>query len=128
MVTLKQIQERIKQARESKKMKPKDLGELMGVSARTISRYEDGTRGIDLGVLLQIAEILQIDPASLLSDSGYKEKQSAIPDILSQEEKRLVTIYNNLNGDGRKHLMDCAENASEVSRYKKSVTTEEAIA
>ncbi len=119
MVTLEQIRERIKQARESKNMRPKDLGELMGVSGRTISRWEDGTRGIELSVLLQIAAVLEVEPAFFLSTG---EKKQATDPALPKEAIKLITIYDNLNDDGKKHLIECAENASEVSRYKKSIS------
>lgn len=119
MVTLEQIRERIKQARESKNMRPKDLGELMGVSGRTISRWEDGTRGIELSVLLQIAAILEVEPAFFLTT---EENNKAADPALSKESIKLITIYDNLNDDGKKHLIECAENASEVSRYKKSMS------
>lgn len=119
MVTLEQIRERIKQARESKNMKPKDLGELMGVSGRTISRWEDGTRGIELSVLLQIATVLEVEPAFFLTT---EENDKAADLALPKEAIKLITIYDNLNADGKKHLIECAENASEVSRYKKSIS------
>lgn len=63
---------RIREARLQAGMSQQRLGELIGLDQSRISRSESGERQVTVAELLQIAGVLGVEPASLISgpDSG----------------------------------------------------------
>lgn len=75
----------IKKYRKSKNMNQEKLGNTVGVSRVTITRYENGTRTPDLETLVRIADALNI-PTSYLLDNNVN---SFSIDLLSNIQSAL---------------------------------------
>lgn len=69
------IGRRIKEARLEKKIKQEELADKLNVSVAFMSRVERGTSQINLKRLTQIAEILNVSPAYLLTGSNVTSKE-----------------------------------------------------
>lgn len=69
--------ERIKKARNFRKMTQKELGLEMHYPYKSadirIAQYESGTRGIKREVIDQLADILKVSPEYLIGPQGYSD-------------------------------------------------------
>ncbi len=63
------ILKKIEIALEAKGWKPVHLGRALGFSDTWSHNLMKGKRGLDISMLIQIAEKLEVDPSSLLPDS-----------------------------------------------------------
>lgn len=66
---------RIKELREKQKLTQKELGKLVDLDRTTVSKHEEGTRGIDSSTIKKYAEVFKIEthelfvnPDDLVSD------------------------------------------------------------
>lgn len=65
----------IRKGRKAKNMSQTDLGNPLGLYDSDISRIERG-KDISLGLLAQIADVLELDMLDMLVGSGYISEQS----------------------------------------------------
>ena len=65
----------IRSGRKAKKMSQKELGKPLGLYDSDISKIENG-KDISMGLLAQIADILELDMLDLLVESGYISERS----------------------------------------------------
>ena len=80
----------IYQIRMEKKLTQKDLADLIGVSDRTISKWENGTTVPDLETIKRLCKALGTSPDSIVkSKKNYK-------DVLYDFKRRLCNILNYL--------------------------------
>ena len=122
--------ERIRIARESKRMSQGELGKSCGITKQTIYKYETGViTNIPLDKLQSIADVLGVSSVYLAGweDKSCVDNTSNNSDALSNSEARLVNIYRSVTGQGQQEMMAHAEYIGE--RYKKnpSVSTDKAM-
>lgn len=68
----------IKELREKRKMTQKELSEMIGVSDKTVSKWETGKGLPDIGIIEELAKALGVSVAELLTgDLRENENQSA---------------------------------------------------
>ena len=80
----------IYQIRMERKLTQKDLADLIGVSDRTISKWENGTTVPDLETIKRLCKALGTSPDSIIkSEKNYK-------DVLYDFKRRLCNILNYL--------------------------------
>lgn len=72
------IGQRIRAARESQGLKSVDVAKLVGRHPSAISDIERGSGAFSLGFLLQVAETLEVEPASLLPSTPEGEYAKGI--------------------------------------------------
>lgn len=63
----KEIGAFLKQLRNEKGVTQEQLGEILGVSGRSISRWETGTNLPDLSILVQISEYYNVEIKEILN-------------------------------------------------------------
>ena len=73
------IGNRIKQARKAQHLSQTELANRLGKTMRTVQKYESGEIEPSIGILNEIANILNISPAELI---GYQKKNITL-DTLS---------------------------------------------
>lgn len=121
----------IKQARKKKKMKQKELADLIGYTESSISKYEQGLIQIPNTVIDLIARALEVAPVDLLGEAWDAENN---PDGKLAEEVKVIDLvqkhfgkdavellqqFNNLNETGKiKAISDLAD-MTEIPKYKK---------
>ncbi len=63
---------RVKDLREDHDLKQKELAEILGISQRAYSHYENGTRKIPLDILIALADYYNCSTDYLLSRTKKK--------------------------------------------------------
>lgn len=81
--TLDEVFDKIREALKQKGFTQKKLAERLGVSEPTVSRVMAKKRGLSVEMLIEIAEILEIDPASLVPGIN-PEKRPALDEYIRQ--------------------------------------------
>lgn len=74
--TIDRLVARVLQRMEDRGLSQTSLAERLGISHSTVSRYLSGKRPITLHALIRIAEVLELPPASLLTDSNVDDRPS----------------------------------------------------
>jgi repressor LexA len=94
---------RIKFLREEKNMLQEDLGKVIGVTQKTISNYEKGTRDIPTEYVLKLADYFNVSTDYLLGKSMFRnpEKEEIIKGIMAANGLNFKNIDElNSNADG----------------------------
>ena len=73
---LVKIGECLRDLRKEKGLTQEQLAEKLNVSRRTVSRWETGSNTPDLDVLLQLADIYEVDLRSLLNGETIRERMT----------------------------------------------------
>ena len=68
----KEIGAFLKQLRNEKGITQEQLAEILGVSGRTVSRWETGTNLPDLSILVQISEYYDVEIKEILNGERIK--------------------------------------------------------
>jgi transcriptional regulator with XRE-family HTH domain len=85
-VQIKQIVRRIKEEREKARISQMDLSFLAGLSQNLVNYIENGRRTPNLGTILKICKVLQIEPASLFTYSS-EERRIAQETVINLAKK-----------------------------------------
>ena len=79
----------LKQCRKEKNLTQEQLAEVLGVSARTVSRWETGTNMPDLSILVELAEYYEVEMKELLdgerSQTMNKEMKETLDRVADYE-------------------------------------------
>lgn len=88
----------IKELRKERNLTQLELAVRFGIDQTTVSKWELNKALPDTLMLIQLAEFFDVSIDYLLARSTYY-----FPDeIYSEEEKRLIDNYRDLNDDGKK--------------------------
>ncbi|HIV86989.1 MAG TPA: helix-turn-helix domain-containing protein [Candidatus Pygmaiobacter gallistercoris] len=85
---------RIGALRREKGLTQEQLAERLGVSRRTVSRWETGSNLPDLDLLLELADLFSVELRMLLTGEGETARQLA--DYAGEEKQRLRRRMNRL--------------------------------
>jgi transcriptional regulator with XRE-family HTH domain len=83
---VKRIVSRIKEEREKARLSQMDLSLMAGLSQNLVNYIENGRRTPNLYTILKICKVLQIEPASLFTDSDA-ERSAARETIINLVKK-----------------------------------------
>ena len=72
----KEIGAFLKQLRSEKGVTQEQLAEILGVSGRTVSRWETGRNLPDLSILVQISEYYQVDIKEILNGERRRKRRA----------------------------------------------------
>ena len=78
----------LKELRQEKQMTQEQLAEQMGVSRRTVSRWETGNNLPDLSVIIELADFYEVDMKDLING---KRKYNNM-----EQEKRNISFSGRL--------------------------------
>ncbi len=96
---------RLREVREQSDLTQQDLARMLGVSARTILRYENDQSAMTAPVLVQLAEIFGVSTDYLV---GRTDRPSYEP--LAPEEARLLANFRNApTGEAREAILSVSE-------------------
>ena len=132
MTKNEQIGNRIKDRRKELKMSQKDLGNMVGLTAATISRIEDGSRKLTQENITKFTQALEVSPDWLMgwNDQPQISRIQLAQHVLNVLENmqvsvekedpmlaRLMEYMNQMNDSQKQRLIDYAEYIS--ARTKK---------
>lgn len=104
----KNFAERIAELRRDKMLSQKELGDMLGVSNKAVSKWERGEAMPQMKTIVKIAEIFGISPDELLTGTKYDNSQraNAVPDakldVLKNENQRLRSDLAGANKKNKK--------------------------
>lgn len=90
----KEIGAFLKQLRRDKGITQEQLAEILGVSGRTVSRWETGTNLPDLSILVQISEYYDVEIKEILN--GERKSENMDSESKLKETLLKVADYNEL--------------------------------
>ncbi len=90
----------IYEARKRKNITQNKLGQLLGVSNKAVSKWENGSALPDTKILIRLCEILDITIEELLSG----EQKPITDDIILDELSRLEHVYKYYQNDSRTEI------------------------
>ena len=105
---LKKIGQFLKRLRKEKGMTQEQFAEMMGVSGRTVSRWETGSNMPDLDILIQIADYYEVEIKEILDGERKGEQMNKemedtvlkVADYSNHEKKRMAGRMSLLFGCG----------------------------
>lgn len=92
--------EKIRYFRRSKNLTQKQLGDLIGISASNITKYEKGNIEPNLSILEKIAEVLEINVTELMTSKQIEENTLNMFKNIYQEHLKqspIVALLNEVN-------------------------------
>lgn len=107
------IGQRIKAARNNKKLTQQELGDILGVSKVSICGYENGTRVPTLENFIQLLDVLEVKPDYLLGREVSAICEDEVPYSVSiakedlgiiNELKKYSDLYNRLVADHKRTI------------------------
>ena len=114
MDTFQEVSLRIKKARKKCGFTQEQLAALIGVSRLTITRWENNASCLSLGQLQQLAALLNSSLEDFLSVEGLTRNTQSQSAALDDAEFTLLTIFRELNSNGKQALLKQASLYSEV--------------
>lgn len=90
----------LKNLRKEKNLSQAELAEKLGVSNRSISRWENGMTMPDFDLLIELADFYEVDVREILDgerrgvsmDTQHKEELLQVADYTNQEKKRMTRV------------------------------------
>ena len=119
------ISSRIKEAREKVGLSRAELAHEIGISASSISNYENGISSPKDSILYALMIALHVDANYIFQDEMNeisKTKNSPTPiqaevEELTYAEKHLIRNLRSLNNDGQEKLLDYSDDLIASGRY-----------
>lgn len=124
------VGQRIRDARHKKGISMSELGDLVGTTAASISRYELGQRTPSIETIKQIATALDVDAVQLMGLSGDPTSVAGIVLEAAQEavnagREIFETVYYNGESDMQKKVLDALDKLNEAGQEKAVERVEE---
>ncbi len=112
-----EVQEIIKARRIELGLSIREVSQALGVAASTVSRYESSDiQNMGIDKIEALAKVLRCSPAYLM---GWENEASFSPSATgSTEEKYLLSLFRSLNSDGKKKLVERAEELRDLGYVK----------
>lgn len=88
--------------RKEQGLSQKQLAERIGVTDKTISKWETGNRLPDASILLKLSQELHIDVNELLAGEAFSSKEFSAEEYVKKSESNLVGLVGKLNEDEEK--------------------------
>lgn len=124
----------IKLARKKKKMKQKELAEMIGYTESSISKYEQGLVQIPNSVIELIAKALNVPITDILDLETWEDKYNTdgklaqetsiigqLDDVFGKGATELLQQFQELNDLGKKKMLEIVSDISLIPKYTDSV-------
>lgn len=105
--------ENLKTLRKQAGVTMKALGSELGMAESTISLYESGKRCPDIQTLIRFADYFNVSLDNLCGREYNTENENRI------SERRLISLYRQLNIEGQEKMIDYADDLVQSSKYIK---------
>lgn len=105
---------RLRERRETLKLKQSELGAMLGVTGSAIGNYENGVSSPKADILYKVFDVLQCDANYLFQDEMC-DKNSAT----DKADEALLSLFHELNEEGQEKLLDYADDLVRSEKYIK---------
>lgn len=110
---------RLRQAREQAGLTQQALADKLGVTKSAIGNYENGVSSPKWDILIQIFDILHVDPNFLYQDD-FSIDSSSPTRTLTPIQVSLLDAFDQLNEEGQAKAVEYVEDLVLTGRYKKA--------
>lgn len=125
-VTKEIFSKRLKELMSDNNETTYSIGEMLNLSAATISRYTDGKMAPKITTIYSMATHFNVNPVWLMGyDVEKKIKSQDTITNLSEEETMLLENFNKLNDLGKKEANKRVSELTEINKYIDDDTTNE---
>ncbi len=88
--------------RKSQGLTQKQLADQLGVTDKTVSKWETGYRLPDASILLELSAVLKVDINELLAGEKFFSNEFSSEEYIRQSESSIVNLVSELNESGQK--------------------------
>lgn len=121
-VTKEIFSKRLKQLMNDNNETTYSIGEILNLSAATISRYADGKMAPKITTIYSMANHFNVNPVWLMGYDVEKILQNQNENTnLSKDEEKLIATYNKLNDIGKKEAYKRIQELSQIPLYMHEV-------
>lgn len=99
-----EIGERIRVARQERRITQEELASAVGVSRSAVAQWETGRSGQVTGNLARIAQVLGVGVEFLMHGSG----PNALPEATTADEAAMLRLYRDCSQEDRQLLLRTA--------------------
>lgn len=110
------IGSRIKERREELGLTQTQLAEMLGVTKGAIGNYETDANSPKASIMYKVFSVLKCDANYLYQD----EAPNLNSDMLSEDRRSLLKMYDSLNQEGQEKLIDYADDLVKSEKYIKN--------
>ena len=115
--------ERIKELRENLRLSQQDVAERIGTSQRNIGRWENAENDISSYFLIKLADFFGCTIDYLVGrEDDFGNVTANAPSDLSDDEKKLVTLFRSMNATRRATVLDTVEGLADLDLRKKYIS------
>lgn len=108
---------RIAELRKEKNYGQLKLGNLLGISQKTISSYENNISNLNIDTLIKLSEIFDTSIDYIVGNSNIKEPLNKIlSKELSKEEKELLVLFRKLTYPNQLKALGMLSALSEIDK------------
>lgn len=119
MYDLKLMIERIKSLKKEKKLSNEELSKLSGVPIGTLAKILGSeTKDPQISNIIKIAEALNVSSDYLIFGKSKN---------ISSDSFTLISMYENLNKEGQKKVLEYINDISEMDKYKKCSASQQDV-
>lgn len=121
--------ENIKFLRHIHKMTQEELGQKVGKKSSTVTKWENGIIEPPMSVIWQIADVFDVDRFNMLFvdlsvyngnfSERVSEKYIAERHFETEQEERLIKLFEQLNSERKKKVLEFAEGLVFIEQNKK---------
>ncbi|BBL69819.1 hypothetical protein MoryE10_04250 [Methylogaea oryzae] len=118
---MKTLGERIKRAREERRLTQKQLGEMVGIDQAHISRLERGEKGMAIDSLAAIAKALHVSLSDIMEDAKEGADAARTRDGISDEAMEFAKAFDSLPPNQRAALRQVAKALVDAAEEQRGV-------
>lgn len=108
---------RLKKLMSDKNETTYSLGDVLNLSAATISRYADGKMSPKITTIYSMANYFKVNPVWLMGYNVSKKLEVKQEPSITDKEKELLSYYNQLNDLGKDEAIKRVSELSEIPKY-----------
>ncbi len=117
------VGEYIKHLRIEKGLSQEELGKIIGVQRAAVQKWESGkTQNLKRMTIKKLSEYFCVSPVNFVSSHLIENNTKAI--TLTDDEKAIISKYNQLNKEGRKKTNEYINDLLESPKYTNSSESE----
>lgn len=111
--------EHIKELRDEKGMSQKELAEMLDIHRTAVAKYEAGANGAKTEILERLANIFDVSTDYLLGRTDTRRTERG-GETLDAEEREILTLFRELNAEGRLAAFGMITGLVAMRQYKKA--------
>lgn len=120
MSTSSELKSTIKRLRNEAGISQKQMASVVNLSQQAVAKWESGVAEPDTRALRVLADYFGVSVDYILGRQQEKKLAQNDAGALPDDERRLLSFFENLNPEGKEKLLDYADDLVRSGKYIKS--------